>query len=101
MATATRKRPARSLRYYPGHPALLVITEGARTDDYLVGGLGLPGCYRLRKCPAAGADPADCPSYDVDLHAGSCECKGHLRWGHRTRCRHLAALLALEGAGRL
>jgi hypothetical protein len=47
----------------------------------------------------------DGTSYDVNLgdeqHPQSCECKGHLRWGHRTVCKYLAGLKALVEAGRL
>jgi hypothetical protein len=47
----------------------------------------------------------DGTSYDVNLgdHDGppSCDCPGHLRWGHRTVCKHLAACRALVEAGRL
>ena len=31
----------------------------------------------------------------------TCECKGHLEWGHRTICRHRAALRKLIADGRL
>jgi hypothetical protein len=31
----------------------------------------------------------------------SCECAGHLRWGHRTTCKHIASLTALVAAGRI
>jgi hypothetical protein len=30
--------------------------------------------------------------------ASSCECKGHLRWGH---CKHVEALTALQRAAKL
>jgi hypothetical protein len=41
--------------------------------------------------------------YHVHLSAdgNSCECRGHLRWGHKTQCRHIAGLLALRAAGKL
>jgi hypothetical protein len=43
--------------------------------------------------------------YHVNLGAdgtgNSCECRGHLRWGHKTPCRHVGALLALRVAGKL
>jgi hypothetical protein len=39
--------------------------------------------------------------YHVLLDAASgkhsCDCKGHLRWGHRTLCKHIASLLTLLG----
>jgi len=30
-----------------------------------------------------------------------CECMGHLRHGHQSPCKHIAALLALDKAGQL
>jgi hypothetical protein len=39
--------------------------------------------------------------YHVNLTAGSCDCVGHLRHGHRTVCRHLAAVRALCERGAL
>jgi hypothetical protein len=97
-ATRTRKprpKPVRSARLYPGSPALLVLTQGKEAADYFVEDLGRPGCFRLRK------PLPETTTYDVDLGAGSCECLGHLRHGHRTVCKHRAALAALAAAGRL
>jgi hypothetical protein len=41
--------------------------------------------------------------YHVNLSAdgNSCESRGHLRWGHKTPCRHVGALLALKARGKL
>jgi hypothetical protein len=42
--------------------------------------------------------------YDVRLDSRgrhSCECLGHLRHGHKTACRHVAACVALMASGRL
>lgn len=30
-----------------------------------------------------------------------CDCPGHRRWGHKTVCRHIGALLALRSRGRI
>jgi hypothetical protein len=91
----TTKKPARSCKLYDGNPALLTITEGTKVDDYFLEGLGLPGTFRFRKPLPDGT------TYDVDLSAGSCECAGHLRWGHKTVCKHRAVLAALIAAGKL
>jgi hypothetical protein len=42
----------------------------------------------------------DEPPYHVNLDAGrrSCDCKGHLKWGH---CKHADGLAALAAAGKL
>jgi hypothetical protein len=94
-AMKTTKKPARSCRIYPGSPALLTITEGTRSDDYFLEGLGLPGTFRFRKPLPDGT------TYDVDLAAGSCDCPGRLRWEHKTVCKHRAALAALIAVGKL
>lgn len=53
--------------------------------------------YRLEKF--------DGTQYDVliDDESGhhACDCPGHIQHGHRTRCRHVAGLLALRAAGKL
>jgi hypothetical protein len=110
MTTRTRKprsRPARSCKLYDGSPALLVITEGTKVDDYFV--TPIPAdfgrAFEVRKCPAPGADPAALPRYYVNLGGDdghdSCECPGHVYHGHRTVCRHVACLKALAAAGKL
>jgi hypothetical protein len=45
---------------------------------------GEPACYAVN----IGPEP-------------SCECKGWLRWGHRTLCKHIRSLRQLHGQGRL
>ena len=43
-------------------------------------------------------------TYDVHLDAelgDSCTCKGHLRWGHRTVCKHIASVRELIARGEL
>ena len=42
--------------------------------------------------------------YNVNLHGPkghTCECRGHLRWGHKTQCKHVASLLELIAEGKL
>jgi hypothetical protein len=45
-------------------------------------------------------DDAERPVYHVNLNSEdpTCDCKGHQRWG---RCKHVEALLALQGKGKL
>jgi hypothetical protein len=90
-------------------PNLVRITEtvGRKTtvDHYTVE--PIPGAeggmaYRMAKVLCAdflGLETAD--PYDLDLAAGSCECKGHLQHGHRTVCRHRGALMSLRAKGKL
>jgi hypothetical protein len=90
------------------------ITEGKRVDLYLVGpvdasqfGQGLQG-FEFEKVSADWSDEGLQAPYHVllDLNnpekgSHSCECMGHLSNGHRTRCRHVAGLLALHAGGKL
>jgi hypothetical protein len=105
--TTKKNKPGRAVRLdkvegcgrYLGR---IVITDNGKRDDYLLERLDADfgAAYRLEKL-------CDEPvTYDVNLalgHGGhdSCECLGHLRWGHRTVCRHVAALLKLRERGAL
>jgi hypothetical protein len=45
-------------------------------------------------------------SYDVALKGNGlayseCECQGHLRWGHRTECRHIGLCKQIVAEGKL
>jgi hypothetical protein len=46
---------------------------------------------------------ADGAVYHVNVGSKpeTCECRGHLQWGHKTVCRHRAALRKLIAEGRL
>jgi SWIM zinc finger len=59
------------------------------------------GVY-LTKEEGEGTD-ADCQDYQVNLDSqqSTCSCRGFLRWGHRHPCRHIGALLSLQGKGKL
>jgi hypothetical protein len=78
---------------------VLIISVGKETFAYFVD--AIPADYGRAFCLSKFTGE----SYDVNLgdaqHPPSCECKGHLRWGHRTVCKHLAGLKALVEAGRL
>ena len=56
--------------------------------------------FRFEKFAAEGGEV-----YAVNLgderEPASCECLGHLRFGHKTVCRHIASARALVGAGKL
>jgi hypothetical protein len=117
MAEITKSRkyvkPARKVRLEePFGMRLLVITE---TAELKAGPRVKVTSYRLREVPSdfgrafelrkLEADGGEV--YHVNLADGpdgpedSCECKGHLRHGHRTVCRHVAGLKALAAAGKL
>jgi hypothetical protein len=84
-----------------GDFAVLTLTVGAKSTHYYLSRVpsdfGI--AYRLEKFGIEGADV-----YNVLLAADGnhvCECLGHLKHGHKTRCKHVASLLALRAAGRL
>lgn len=99
MTTATRTRrsakPARSMRLYPGTPALLEMMIGSQEFSYWL----LPQqdglTFELRKLLGDGGDV-----YRVRLDGKrtSCSCKGFQGWRH---CKHVDALTTLQGKGRL
>jgi hypothetical protein len=74
-----------------------LTVDGTETDYWLQ---AIPAdfgtAFKLEKFAKDGGEV-----YHVNLDAKrghhTCECLGHLRWGHRTQCRHVAALLALQG----
>ena len=90
-------------RPHPLHPeGVFHVTEAVRKDRLR------RDLYVVRRVPAAfgyafhvrklGSPDS---AYHVNLSADgdhSCECKGHLRWGH---CRHVGALLALIARGKV
>src|SRR5215831_18044764 len=92
-------KPARTVRL-PVAPSadlpsfIFTILEGHKSDDYYV--RPVPADFGTGYVVEKIFDP-DGHSYAVNLHdrGGSCECKGHLRWGH---CRHVEALTALHQA---
>jgi hypothetical protein len=99
--TAKRIKPNRTLRLYPGTPALLEMAVGNDCFSYWL--RPIPAAegqgFQLRKMLQDGGE-----AYHVLLHGPhghSCECPGHLRWGHRTVCKHVAGLLALIAEGKL
>jgi hypothetical protein len=104
MTTATQPRktrkeskPGRSLRLYPGSPALLEMAIGKEEFSYWLVSLGceLGGlAFELKKSLPEGT------VYHVRLDGkhSTCECPGHLRWNH---CKHVEALLALQAQGKL
>jgi hypothetical protein len=90
-------------------PGLLRIREGKVTDLYAFRRLpsDVGTLYSVAKVVQADdlGIEYDEP-YAVCLDANgegkhSCECKGHLRHGHKTQCRHVAGLLALRSSGKL
>jgi len=105
-ATTTRKPKQRKIGIVERHGshALLEIVESnsksSRAEYYLCDELKADwgtAAYRLEKI--------DGTVYDVllDDNTGhhTCDCPGHVQHGHRTRCKHVAGLLALRQAGQL
>jgi hypothetical protein len=110
-ATRNRVKPSRHATLgapVNGHyPLLITVTRGARVEKsgYYVEALAcdLGGrAFRVHKLPHEVEEGQD-PAYDVHLDGAnsSCTCLGHLRWGHKTVCRHVACLLALVSRNRI
>jgi hypothetical protein len=83
-------------------PGLVQITESARQDLYDV--LAIPADfgtgYEVHK-RGQGGETYHVLLAPADNGPHSCECLGHLRWGWKTRCRHVGGLLTLRQAGKL
>ena len=98
-----RPRPARSVRLVKPpteqESGVLVITVGKETFPYFIDPIASD--YGRAFC----LSKFDGTSYAVNLgdadNHPSCECLGHERWGHRTVCKHRAAIQALLNAGKL
>ena len=96
--------PARTVRVAVGPSAdnpyfVITIRVGSTWDDYCVKPLpaDFGAAYEVEKI----FNPDGAPAYHVHLSddgAMTCECKGHLKWGH---CKHGESLLALRRAGQL
>jgi hypothetical protein len=103
-ATRTRKPQPRSMRLCTiGTADVLWLTVGKLTTAYKLTRLesDFGQAYRLSK--AIQGDGA-AEEYDVCLLDGgrsTCECKGHLQHGHKTVCKHIAALGLLQKQGKL
>lgn len=81
----------------PGH---MVLTVGREVSDYTVERIDsqLGDAFRVTKC--CPVEDGEEHTYHILLsHEGhACECKAWCRW---QACRHVSALLALKGRGKL
>lgn len=73
----------------------LHIREGDRETGYLLDQVG-EGQWLFTKI--IGREERRVTLSPAGNH---CDCLGHRRWGHKTVCRHVAALLALRERGRI
>jgi hypothetical protein len=88
------------------YPLLLTVAKGQKVEKFGYYLSALPcdlggRAFRLTKVEHQIADGPD--HYDVLIDGAnhSCECLGHLRHGHKTVCKHAAALRALVAGGKL
>jgi hypothetical protein len=98
-----RVKPVRTVRLTlpasPDNPfVILTIRVGSTWDDYCVRPLpaDFGAAYEVEKI--FNPDGAVYHVHLSDDGAATCECKGHLRWGH---CKHGESILALRKAGKL
>jgi hypothetical protein len=99
-ARKASRKPARSLRYFDGTPGLLELTVGGVRQDYWLSEIQADWgrAFEVRKPLPDGT------VYHVHLDpemGDTCDCLGHLRHGHRTVCKHVAAVKALIARGEL
>lgn len=90
-----------SLREEANGRLTLIIREGEKRTHYAFEKVQGADCLAVRLVKLD--DENDHADYTVVVagRESSCECLGHLRWGHRVQCRHIAGLLALQKAGKL
>src|SRR5437016_1948553 len=76
-----------------GGGRVLTIRVGRKVSDYYLKPIATDqgAAYELSKLQGDGE------TYHVGLspEGNTCECLGHLQHGHRTVCKHVAALVAL------
>jgi hypothetical protein len=102
-----RSKPRRTYRLDSPRgalPAYLTITEAGESTQYRVA--KIPSAWGTGFQLVKVSGPETFAAYHVNLDTANpekgkhtCECKGHLQWGHKTRCRHVAVLLANIAAG--
>jgi hypothetical protein len=93
--------PQRYARYWMPRDAargILRIVKGAKVDLYWVGEIDCDFGRGFAVEKWAGVEV-----YHVHLDAtgDSCDCLGHIRWGHKTVCKHVAGIKACIQAGRI
>ena len=105
ITKAARKQAQRSLQFIKtGLVMLLWITQGSKTDGYLVEDTS---AYNNADAPTFRLIKTDGTQHDVLLDGpGSlCDCKGFEHRGMHTKdgngCRHVAALTKLQQLGKL
>jgi hypothetical protein len=99
-----RAKPLRTLRLFEVDGKLVLVIRQmtrhtAKETRYWLEALPAdcgPASFSLSKFTCDGPE-----TYEVDLVDRQCDCLGHLQWGHRTTCRHLAALNTLRELGRI
>jgi hypothetical protein len=99
-----KDRTIRLLARVPGMVAgMFSITEAGTTDRYFFSERPADFSRGFLVEKWSEAVRAVVQEYHVCLDGdrSTCECKGHLRWGHRTVCRHVAGLVALAAAGKV
>lgn len=98
-----KKTPTRSLSY-DRLTGLLTLVVGKDETSYWVEPIRHDDpavrAFRVSKLRTS-PPPAPLENYDVTVSPSgdSCECLGHLRWGHRTPCKHTAAVRVLIQRG--
>lgn len=104
---APKKSAVKRTLRYDAATATLTITQtvGRKTTvtAYSVERVGSDWGDGFRLTKHVGAADDECDAYHVNLsnEGHSCDCLGALRHGHKTPCRHVAALRVLRDLGRI
>jgi len=101
--TTTAKKPARTLTL-AGWDATtktgtLTISEGTKAVAYVL--TEIDAGYAERAFRFEKVEDGEAYHVSLERQGHTCECLGHLRHGHRTTCKHIAAVLKLIETGKL
>jgi hypothetical protein len=84
-----------------GTAGIFAVTEGDKTDRYFFQPMACDfgaAAYLVEKWSDVVQAVVEEYHVSLDGKESSCECKGHLRWGH---CRHVEGLSALIAAKKI
>jgi hypothetical protein len=96
MTTATATKKTRTVRLAADGKALVIRQQTGRqaiqTDAY----------FLARTAEGWTLSKHDGKTrYEVNAAAGTCQCRGHQQHGHKTVCKHVAAIKQLSSLGKL
>jgi hypothetical protein len=84
-------------------PGIIDITVDGKKASYFLSRVpsDFGEAFSLEKFTTHGNEEQEVYHVLLEQDGFQCECKGHLRWGHQTRCKHIGAILKLKELGKL